>query len=155
MNGKQAAALLRMERHFLQNIIKDFREEHADFQPAEGMMTVAQQISHIAVTVAWFREAAFGTGFDTDWAKMRVEYMYPRTLAEAVALLDETYNNYATLLETLSEADLTVMLPPNPIVGEVPRFTLIHTQADHTAHHRGELVVYLRLLGITPTMAYT
>jgi uncharacterized damage-inducible protein DinB len=44
--------------------------------------------------------------------------------------------------------------PPNPIMGETPRFSIIGGVTDHTAHHRGALTVYQRLLGLTPLMPY-
>jgi uncharacterized damage-inducible protein DinB len=31
---------------------------------------------------------------------------------------------------------------------------VILAQGDHTAHHRGALSVYLRLLGVVPPMVY-
>ena len=45
-------------------------------------------------------------------------------------------------------------LPPNPIMGESPRFVIIGALVDHTAHHRGALTVYARLRGKVPPMPY-
>ena len=35
-----------------------------------------------------------------------------------------------------------------------PRFAVIEGIQDHTAHHRGALTVYSRLLGMTPSVPY-
>ena len=46
------------------------------------------------------------------------------------------------------------LFPPNPIMGEMPRYSIIGGVTDHTAHHRGALTVYQRLLELTPLMPY-
>ncbi|MFA6239435.1 MAG: DinB family protein [Candidatus Hydrogenedentales bacterium] len=148
MTGKLAADELRAERKLLRNILKDFKSAHADFRPTDGMMTVAQQVHHIAYTVKWFQEGAFGTGFS-----MEAENKKARTLEEATKELDAAYDGYIAFVEPLSEAVLHEPLPPNPIM-QGPRLVVIGAQRDHTAHHRGALTVYLRLLGVTPTMVY-
>ncbi len=153
MTGKLAADELRAERKFLQNVLKDFKSEHADFRPTDGMMTVAQQVHHIAYTVKWFQEGAFGTGFSMDFEAMEAENKKPRTLEEATKELEAAYDGYIAFVEPLSEAVLHEPLPPNPIM-QGPRLVVIGAQRDHTAHHRGALTVYLRLLGVTPAMVY-
>ena len=39
-------------------------------------------------------------------------------------------------------------------MGGVPRAAILSGITDHTAHHRGALTVYARLLGKTPPMPY-
>lgn len=155
MNGQMAAQSLRQERKFLGNILKDFRPEHGEFRPAPGMMTVQQQIRHIAHTVHWFREGAFGKGFSMDFAAAAAELEIPKTLAEALAELNETYERFITFVEPLDAEALSAPMPDNPIFGPAPRAIVIPACMDHSAHHRGALAVYLRLLGIVPTMIYT
>jgi uncharacterized damage-inducible protein DinB len=154
MNGKQTADIRRGERKHLFNILRDFKPDQGGFKPADGMMTVAQQAYHIALTLKWFREGAFGEGFDLDFEKLEAENRKDITLDEALAELNAVYDDYIAFLETLSEEDLARPMPPNPIFGEVPRSMIVGAEIDHTAHHRGALSVYLRLLGTTPRMVY-
>ena len=39
-------------------------------------------------------------------------------------------------------------------MGGLPRSAIFGAITDHTAHHRGALTVYARLLGKTPPMPY-
>jgi uncharacterized damage-inducible protein DinB len=39
-------------------------------------------------------------------------------------------------------------------MGGVPRWSVVSAISDHTAHHRGALTVYSRLLGKVPVMPY-
>lgn len=154
MNGKDSSESVRREYKYLCNIVSGFKPEHADFAPCPGMMTVAQQINHIAQTVYWFREGAFGGGFDLDFGKMEAANRRQMTLSEALGELETQYTDYAAFLETLSETDLNAPMPDNPLFGAAPRHAALAAQCDHTAHHRGALSVYLRLLGIVPVMVY-
>jgi uncharacterized damage-inducible protein DinB len=50
--------------------------------------------------------------------------------------------------------DLARPLPPGPIMGGQPAGDVIWAMVEHTAHHRGALTVYSRLLGKVPPMPY-
>ena len=154
MDGNTAAEIVRNERKFLNNVLKDFKPENGDFRATDDMMTVTQQIRHIAVTAKWFREGAFGAGFDMDFEKLDATLKEPATLEEALAELDAVYDANIAFLESLSAEELQAPMSPNPLFGEAPRMAVISAEVDHTAHHRGALSVYLRLLGVTPTMVY-
>ena len=154
MDGKQAVEILRNEQKMLTRIVGCFRTEHADYAPAEGMMTAAQVIRHIAQTVDWFREGGFGSGFDMDFEKLSAAMKEPATLEAARQELDRAYDAYVAVVEPLTEADLAAPLPENPLFGRQPREMCLGAQTDHTAHHRGALAVYVRLLGITPPLIY-
>ena len=150
----QTVDLLQKQRHFLSNVLADFKEEHADFKPIEGMMTVAQQVRHIARTTDWFREGAFGSGFNMDFESEMAEMVKPVSLAEAKAELDAAFDAVIALADKMSDAELNAPMAPNPILGECPKFVALAANGDHIAHHRGALTVYLRLLGVTPKMVY-
>jgi uncharacterized damage-inducible protein DinB len=154
MTGIIAAELIRAERRRLQQILKDFTPEHEHFRPAEGMMTVAQQINHVAHSVDWFREGGFGAGFDLDFEKFAAINDAAISLNEARAKLDRAYETFIALLTGKSSEELMEPLPPNEIMGQAPRASVVHGCNEHTAHHRGVLSVYLRLVGVTPAMVY-
>ncbi len=155
MDGKLFAQSIAMDRHFLSNAIGQFEPQHADFRPVDGMMTVSQQIRHIGATLLWFQEGAFGTGFDMDFAKHEVELRNPVTLDQAKAELDAAWDQIIGFVEKMTEAELQSNMAPNPIMGPIPKELAVGGAMDHTAHHRGILTVYLRMLGITPKMIYS
>lgn len=155
MNGTEAAGKLRRERRFLWNILGGFQPGDSGFRPAPDMMTPPQQVRHIEHTLRWFWEGAFGKGFDMNFEAHQKEIMAAEDWAAELAALDRTYEELAGRLEAMGEAELNAPLPPNPILGEAPRWSVIEANAEHTAHHRGALTVYLRLLGRVPVMAYS
>ncbi len=155
MDGKSAASIITKERKHLDNIIKDLKPEHGEFRPVEEILTASQQIKHIALTTRWFYSKALGTGFDFSSFDEYLEGMQkPIELMEAVRMLNETYDESVPAFEKMTEAQLGAVVKDDPMLGTFLISDLIYYNNEHTAHHRGALSVYLRLLGITPTMVY-
>ena len=45
-------------------------------------------------------------------------------------------------------------MPEGPVMGGQPGSEVVRAMIEHTAHHRGALTVYSRLLGKVPPMPY-
>ena len=155
MNPEALIIELKMAKKFFDTSTSCLTEEDSSFAPAEGMWTVAQQVAHAAQTVDWFFEGAFRPeGFDMDWDKLGRQIAEARSLSEARAWLDAAFDRAVRQLGSQSAEEVMAPLPPNPILGEVPRAAVVSAISDHTAHHRGALTVYSRLLGRVPAMPY-
>jgi uncharacterized damage-inducible protein DinB len=130
-------------------------EEDSGFAPKEGMYTAAQQVAHVAQTVEWFVDGAFAPGgFPMDWEKMDQEVRAVKSLAEARAWLDRAVAHALAQIDAKSDEEWKSPLPEGPIMGGLPRYLVFGSLNDHTAHHRGALTVYARLLGKVPPMPY-
>jgi len=146
---------LKATRRFFNTSTSVLTEEHADFTPVPGMFTAAQQIAHTAQCVEWFIDGAFSpTGFSHDFEGMEAEVRKVTTMAEARDWFSRAMDAAIAKIAACSMAELLVPLPEGPIMGGMPRLAVVSGIADHTAHHRGSLVVYARLAGLVPTMAY-
>ena len=130
-------------------------EADSGFHPREGMMTVAQQVAHTAQTLDWFLEGATRPeGFDLDFAKHAQALETMNSLAAARQMLSAAYANAIQFLRSRSAEDLAQPLPPGPVMGGQPISDIVWAMVEHTAHHRGALTVYSRLLGKVPPMPY-
>ena len=58
------------------------------------------------------------------------------------------------VIDAHSDADWGGTLAEGPIMGGMPRISIFGALTDHSAHHRGALTVYSRLLGKVPPMPY-
>lgn len=76
------------------------------------------------------------------------------SLAAAREKLETAYDNAIQFVESLSPEQLEHPLPEGPIMGGHPLGDVIWAMVEHTAHHRGALTVYTRLLGSVPPMPY-
>jgi uncharacterized damage-inducible protein DinB len=130
-------------------------EEDSNFAPAPGMLTAAQQIAHAAQTVDWFMTGAFSPeGFPMDFEEQAKAIHATTSITTARDWLDRAFAAAQQVIEAHSDQDWTAPLPPGPIMGGQPRYAIFGGLNDHTAHHRGALSVYSRLLGKVPAMPY-
>ncbi len=142
-------------KEFLDRSSRVLTEEDSTFAPKEGMFTVAGQMAHAAQTIEWFLRGAFSPdGFDMDFERMDGEVRGVTSLTAARAWVDRACAEAAKTIEAHSDAEWIAPLPPGPIMGGHPRQAIFGGITDHTAHHRGALTVYARLLGKVPAMPY-
>lgn len=147
--------VLRVMQAFFDRSTACLEEEDSGFAPAPGMFTVAQQVAHVALTIDWFREGAFGPdGFDLDFEKHDREARAVSSLAEARRRFEHAIENAVRLFESKPDEELIAPIPEGPIMAGEPRSAIVPAMSDHTAHHRGALTVYARLCGKTPAMPY-
>jgi uncharacterized damage-inducible protein DinB len=66
----------------------------------------------------------------------------------------EIHDEAVKFFGSKTEAELARPLPAGPIMGGLPMATSAGAIVEHSAHHRGALTVYSRLLGKTPLMPY-
>jgi uncharacterized damage-inducible protein DinB len=151
--AERALGELRSAREFFNRSTRNLTESHSTFAPAEGAMTVAQQVAHVAQTIDWFLEGGFSPeGFDQNWeehAKVVASYA---SLEKARAWFERAIADAEARVASLSDADLLAPLPEGPIMGGAPRIAVFGAITDHTAHHRGALTVCARLNGVVPPM---
>lgn len=134
---------------------KELTEADSGFAPKEGMFTAAGQIAHVAQTIDWFISGAFAAdGFSMDFEGMDKEVRAYTSIAAARAWFEKAIANGHSAIESHSDEDWMVALPAGPIMGGHPRSAIFGAINDHTAHHRGALTVYARLLGKVPPMPY-
>ncbi|MEK7752412.1 MAG: DinB family protein [Acidobacteriota bacterium] len=142
-------------REYFDRSTRVLEEADSAFAPKEGMYTVVQLVAHVAQTVDWFIQGAFAAnGFDLDFERMDKDMRCVTSLGAARAWIEKAWAEAKAAIEGHTEAEWAELLPPGPIMGGQPRFTVLGALADHTAHHRGALTVYSRLLGKVPPMPY-
>lgn len=145
---------IRASREFLDRSTSVLAEEDSNFTPAPGMLTAAQQLSHVARSVDWFVDALEGKGFDMDFEGQFAESNAVDSIAAARQWCEKAFARAEQVIQGMSEAELATPLPADGIMGGQPRSSVVGGIVDHTAHHRGALTVYARLLGKVPVMPY-
>ena len=115
---------------------------------------MGQLIRHIELSTRYYYYFAFGPGFDMSFDEYKAEMKKLISVEKAMEGLDTMYDEAIAMLEEATPEKLAADLPENPMVEKGQRYTVIFRNSDHTAHHRGALAVYLRMLGITPKMIY-
>lgn len=141
-------------RKFFKTSLSVFEEAEQGFAPQPEMFSVAAHVSHVAATVDWFMEGAFGAGWDMDFEGHEARARETTSLAEAVAQLDQAHDAAIATIRDLSIEELYAPITDQAIMTGAPRAAVVYGILDHSAHHRGALAVYARLLGKQPPMPY-
>jgi len=147
---------LESAQRFFERTTAVLTDEHEGFSPCEGMYTVAQQVAHAASTVDWLIEGAFSSdGFDMDFESHARWLAEQSSLAAARGHLAEAFERARERFGSASVESILQPMPPGPVMGGKPRRAVVSGIEDHTAHHRGSLATYARLLGLVPPMPYS
>jgi len=142
-------------KSFFERSTSVLEEGDSEFRPREEMMTVAQQVMHAAQTLDWFIDGVTRSeGFNLNFEEPAKELKETRSLAAARARLSKACQRVTDFLHSKTPEQLAAPLPPGPIMGGQPTSEIVWAMVEHTAHHRGALTVYSRLLGKVPAMPY-
>jgi uncharacterized damage-inducible protein DinB len=155
MTPKDLAIHLLASQEFFNRSTRVLSDADSQFRPQEEMMTAAQQVAHTAQTVDWFIDGACRPeGFNLDFNGLLKALLEVTSLSAARKMLDASYANAVRFLESRTPEDLARPLPSGPIMGGRPIGDIVPAIVEHSAHHRGALTVYSRLLGKVPPMPY-
>ena len=152
--AERLAADLSMSMKLFKKTLETFEEEDSGFGPRTDVFTVAGHVAHAAGTVDWFVDGAFGDGWNMDFEGHLAEARAVTSLAEAIAWVDRAYGRAIEVIGSSSDEELDTPIDDPQIMEGQPRGAIVNGITDHTAHHRGALTVYARLLGKEPVMPY-
>ena len=145
---------LKTQEIFFLNTISCFTEEDSAFKPKEEMHTIAQHIGHVAETITWFLEGTFGDkGFDMNFDNYAEKMKKHTSFDDCVKLFKDATAKGIALIKEVPDSEIMA-----PITGQImtgaPKMASVGAIGDHTAHHRGSLAVYARLIGKIPKVYY-
>lgn len=140
---------------FFKTTLSAFTSEDEAFAPSPELYTVAGHVAHTADTVEWFMAGGFGEGWGMDFDASIAKAKAVTSLAEATEWLERAFAAAGETVGKASDEDLFTPMPDTRIMDGAPRIAVISGIVDHTAHHRGSLAVYARLLGKVPPMPYS
>lgn len=158
--GAELARSFRTVRKNTIQIAEEIPEEQYGFRAAEGCRSVAETLVHLAVLtrvpeqihVAEHRSSLVGFDFFGLMGKLQAEVTAPRTKAQILELLRSEGDKFGKLLDGASEQLLAEQVEyPEPMEPRrKSRFEMLSAPKEHEMHHRGQLMVIQRMLGITP-----
>lgn len=154
---KQLAASIRTVRKNTILIAEDIPEEHYGYRATADSKSVAETLTHIAMLSRFdqilHEEERVTTLEGFDFGKLikksEIEETKPQSKGELIELLRTSGESRAQWLEGLSEEILAEQVR-QPGGGSKTRFEMILGTKEHEMHHRAQLTVVERLLGIVP-----
>jgi uncharacterized damage-inducible protein DinB len=157
---KDLAGAFRTVRANTIRVAEEIPEDKYGFRYAPECRSIAETLVHIAVMTRVPKQIHFVERLKTLAAfdffgfrdALQAETRKPRTRAEILDLLRKEGDEFANLLEGASEAFLGefVEYPQGMTPPTKSRFEMLTAPKEHEMHHRGQLMVVQRLLGLKP-----
>ncbi len=157
--SKDLAASFRKVRGNTTQIAEEIPEDKYSFKASPETRTIGQTLVHIALGPG-FQSHIHGTrisdlkevNFSELHQKIVAEEAKPRTKAEIIALLKAEGDTFASYLESLSDSFLAeeVAMPPGAQPATRTRFDMLLSPKEHEMHHRGQLMLLQRMVGLVP-----
>jgi uncharacterized damage-inducible protein DinB len=153
---KDLAEAFRTVRKNTLQVAEDIPEDKYSFRAAPDTMSVGEILAHLAATPGWAEACHvtekkstvemedFGRWMGANAAREKTL----TTKAQIVAALKDDGERFAKCLETMPDAQLgeTVTLPN----GTKSRFEMLLGVKEHEMHHRAQLFLIERMIGIVP-----
>ena len=118
-------------------------EDHYTFTPTPVEMNFAEQLKHIAGNMVWLSSSYLeGSKTHVDPSKSG------NSKKEIIAMLEKAFAYGTQTLNQMTEKDLNEQV--DFFAGTMSRRRILLLMTDHVTHHRGQLVVYLRLKNVEP-----
>ncbi|MFY8300823.1 DinB family protein [Pseudoalteromonas sp. SS15] len=170
-----------MHNEFFLRTLSAFNDEDSNFRPQQNMLSVKDQVMHTVGAIELFVSAYLATlestskithtsfrpgqvwlGSSTAVTDMRwtqnadkKQFDEEVNMEEIKAIFSKTMAYASDAFAIPSEVELQQPIGENSLV---PDFfcaeDIIEIMLDHTAHHRGALAQYARLLGHSPKIPY-
>jgi len=146
-------------RPYLLMAVEALPRQHFDFKPRADMLTAHQTIVHIAEAERGWMHAVVDGGPDEEWVS---EHPDPaqgwRTVIDApdhaalLRLLDEWHRPTQRWFDrpVLELGRVVTRKLPNGTERQYTLHWILDHVQEHEIHHRAQLNLYLRILGITP-----
>ena len=158
--AKELAASIRTVRQNTIQIAEDIPEEQYSFQAGPETRTVEKLLTHIALSYSFWhqinaverRTTLEGYDFRGTMEKLGAEEAQSRTKAEVIDLLKKNGEIWAQFVEDVSEDFLgeSVEMPEGATPPAKSRFEILLSVKEHEMHHRGQLMIIERMIGIVP-----
>ena len=155
--GKELASAFRTVRKNTIQVAEDIPESKYGFVAAPGVRSVARMLTHIAITTRIWEEVhknrmktLVGYDFFGAMDRFNAEEAKTRSRAEILELLRTEGEQFAAWMETLTPEFLAEMVTEPDGKTAKSRFERLLGAKEHEMHHRAQLMLIERELGIVP-----
>lgn len=133
-------------KQYMIDVAQKMPESEYGFKPTPEQSSFGEQLMHIAAIIDWHGFAKVdGQEFKPRWTDFKVDGLSKQQIIDVI---EREFGRVTKLIIDFNP----VRLDESSTYGQFTRTRrqLFMLMADHVTHHRAQLLVYLRLKGITP-----
>jgi uncharacterized damage-inducible protein DinB len=158
--AKQLADSFRTVRKNTIIIAQDLPEDRYGFRPTPETRSAGELLAHIALGPSFQyrihaeeRRSSFdGFDFPSLMKQMSAEEKKPRGKEQTIEMLRTSGDKFGNWLDGLTDAFLAeqFQMPAGATPASKSRFEMILGVKEHEMHHRGQLMLIERIVGVVP-----
>lgn len=157
-SGKELGSAFRTVRKNTLQVAEDIPESHYNHVPAADCRSVARMLTHIAMATQIWDEihrkqrltTLVGLNFLGMMDRFNAEEAKPRSKAQILEMLRTDGEQFAAWLDTLTPEFLAEMVTEGDGKSSKSRLERLLSAKEHEMHHRAQLMLIERQLGIVP-----
>lgn len=130
---------------YLMEFAQAMPDDKYGFKPTDEVFSFAEQLLHLAGSNYWFFSTIKGEKSPKPEDEFKSE---GKTKADVIKLLEESIAYGDSVVNGVTEESVNKEISFGR--GKLALWKIILFGVDHITHHRGQIVVYLRLNGIKP-----
>ena len=139
---------LENSRKYLIVVAETMPEDKYNYKATPESLSYAENLLHIGFAMDWHSQSLLGGRKAREWQTDTIYKVADKSKTEMIALINKTFDETIQLISTLD---------PKKLEDKLEYFGLTRTKrqillllSDHITHHRGQMLVYLRLNGLIP-----
>ena len=150
------------ENHFIKDYLERLENSRAylilvaetmpadtyDFKASPESMTFAENLMHIGYAIDWHSQSLLGGRESRDWKTDTIFKVANKSKEEMMATIDKTFDEAITFIKQFDVTQFDDQLDYFGLNRSKRQIFLL--LADHITHHRGQMLVYMRLNGLVP-----
>ena len=142
--------LVRLENSskYLILVAETMPEKQYNYKASPESLSFAENLMHIGYAIDWHSQSLLGERASRDWKTDTIFKVANKSKVKMLSTINKTFDEAITLIKQFDISKFN---------DELDYFGLKRTKrqiflllADHITHHRGQMLVYLRLNGLVP-----
>jgi uncharacterized damage-inducible protein DinB len=139
---------LQNSQKYLMLVAETMPKNKYDFKASSESLTFAENLMHIGYAIDWHSQSLLGGRKSRDWKTDTIFKVANKSKKEMIATVNKTFDEAIKLIKQFDTTKFN---------DELDYFGLNRTKrqiflllADHITHHRGQMLVYMRINGFVP-----
>nr|WP_321222440.1 DinB family protein [uncultured Psychroserpens sp.] len=139
---------LENSRSYLILVAETMPEDKYNFKASPESLSFADNLMHIGFAIDWHSQSLLGGRDARDWKTDTIYKSNNKSKKEMIATIDKTFDDAILLITSFDTTKLNDRLDYFGLNRTKRQICLL--LADHITHHRGQMLVYLRLNNLVP-----
>ena len=135
-------------KEYLILVAESMPEDKYEFKATPELMSFAENLMHIGWAMDWHSQSLMGGREARDWNTDTELKVDKKSKKEMIATINKTFDK---TIEFISDFDINKLEERLDYFGaNRTKRQILLLLSDHITHHRGQMLIYMRLNGLLP-----